>query len=95
MADQRLASPVHANEGKEPMLNLVQLACSRGEMIERDGESDLVRVILELDFPEADAKAVAFTHISRDHQGGGTWKGRRSHALPPTPDRLERKGLRS
>ena len=53
MTDQRLASLVHADKQKQAMGGLVPLARSGRKVIYRDGNSDLVRQFLNLDFPES------------------------------------------
>jgi len=42
VTDQRFAAPVLADEGKQPMLDLVPLAGSRWQMADRDLQSGIV-----------------------------------------------------
>ena len=50
-ADQRLASPIHADEGKHPVLDPVPLARARWIVANGDGYYDAVRQLLQARFP--------------------------------------------
>ena len=48
---KRLPSPVRGDERKETMLHLVPFAGSRGEMTDRDRQTDGIRKFLQLVLP--------------------------------------------
>ncbi len=75
MADQRLSFPVHADNRKQPMLDLVPLAGSGRKMTYRDGNPDLVRQFLSLHFPESYARSVAPSAIRSNQKFGGVRVG--------------------
>ena len=52
MTDQRLASPILTDEGKQPALDLVPLAGPRREMTDRNRNLELIGQILNLGLPQ-------------------------------------------
>src|SRR3982751_5499062 len=53
MTDQRFASPVLADEGKQTMFDFVPFAGTRWEVTDRDFESRFVGQLLSFPFPQA------------------------------------------
>jgi hypothetical protein len=51
MADQRLATPVHGDEGEQPVFDLVPLAGAGRQVRHGDLQTDLVGEALEFAFP--------------------------------------------
>src|SRR6201998_4403061 len=68
MAYQRLASPVHADEREQPMLDPVQFAGSGRQVGHRDLEAGLVGKALEFSLPQLDLRPVAATTVRGDRQ---------------------------
>src|SRR5207244_1734755 len=56
---QRLATPVGADVGKEPMLDLVPLARSGRQMTDGDRQARAVGQALQFPFPEPHPRAIA------------------------------------
>src|SRR5713101_8605242 len=57
--DERRAAPVHRDVRKQPMLDLVPLACPWREMTHRDDEARTVGELLQFPLPQTQAGAVA------------------------------------
>jgi hypothetical protein len=64
--DQGLSSPVQTDEREKPVLDLVPLAGSRRIVTDRDRYPDLIRHLLQVEFPEAKAISVAPPSICAD-----------------------------
>src|SRR5271165_2102392 len=90
MADQRLASPVLRDEGKQPMLDLVPLAGSRREVTDRDLQPGFVGQLLQLQFPQPHSRPVAPSAVRRDQKLSGIGVHLPTHHAPPSPDALDR-----
>ena len=63
---QRFPAPVLADEGKEPVLDLVPLAGARREMADNDSQACFVGQFLQLEFPKPEPGAIAASRVSRD-----------------------------
>ena len=64
--DQRLSSPVQTDKREKPMFDLVPLAGSRRIVTDRDRYPDLIRHLLQMEFPGAKAISVAPPSIRTD-----------------------------
>src|ERR1700676_3030407 len=71
VTDQGLATPVLRDVAEHTMLNLVPFAGARREMADMDGQAQLARQVLQRDFPEPAAAAVATAAIGGDQQLAG------------------------
>ena len=54
IAAQRFASPIDRDEREQTVLYLVPLAGARWQVTDCDGQLELVRQLLKLDFPQTD-----------------------------------------
>src|SRR5262245_33890038 len=63
---QRLAPPIGRDEREEAMFDLVPLAGARREMTHRQRPSRLISKLLQLPFPQSQARAVAAPRIRGD-----------------------------
>jgi hypothetical protein len=72
------------------VLNLVPLACPRGEVAHLQRQLQLVRKFLQSDSPESISTAVAAATIGGDHEFLCSWEPRRSHFGPPPADTCNR-----
>jgi len=83
--DQRLPSPVQTDKRKEPVLDLVPLAGSRRIVTDRDRYPDLIRHLLQVDFPGAQAISVAPPRdpTARRNNCGGWAKPRKAPSYQP------------
>src|SRR6266851_9185359 len=88
-AHQRPASPVHADEGEEAVLDLVPLAGSGRVVTHRDRCLELVGQLLEMKLPGAEPIAVTPSGIGTDQQALGLWITPSSEHPPPPPDALD------
>jgi hypothetical protein len=52
VADQGLGTPVHRDEGEEPVLDLVPLAGSGRQVVDFDVDAEFIRQTLEFKFPQ-------------------------------------------
>src|SRR2546427_2093953 len=86
--DERPPLPVHADEGEEPMLDLVPLARSRRVVTDRNRHPHLIRELLEMKFPCSKATSVASTGIRADQNAPRRRIGLPSQHPPPTADAL-------
>src|SRR5580700_4473570 len=66
--DQRLAFPVQADEGKQPVFDLVPLAGSGRIMANGDRHASFITQRLQMQLPGARPAAVAASAISADQQ---------------------------
>ena len=64
--DQRLSSPVQTDEREEPVLDLVPLAGAGRIVTDRNRYPDLIRHLLQVEFPGAQAISVAPPSIRTD-----------------------------
>src|SRR3990172_7267233 len=71
MGEQGLSSPVLADEGKQPVFDLVPLARSRRKMAHRDWVAKTVRQALQFPFPQTHPRPVASAAVGDDEQGAG------------------------
>jgi len=70
VADQRLATPVLGDEGKEPMFDAIPFTGAGWVMDDSNGKPGLVDEGLQLAFPQANTKAIAAPTIGGDEQAG-------------------------
>ena len=89
VTDQGLALPVLGDMAEHPMLDLVPFAGPRREVADVDGQAQLARQVLQRDFPEPAAAAVAAAAIGGDQQLAGAGVARRTHLTPPATDRFD------
>src|ERR1700752_1319570 len=92
IAAQRLASPIDRDEREKAMLYLVPLRGARRQVTDRDGQLELVRQLLKLNFPQTNTISVAATTVSRKHEALGVRVTLLSHRPPPAADRIAGKG---
>src|ERR1700732_291192 len=90
IADERLRAPVHANEGEQPVLDLVPLARSGRKMMDLNGDAEFVGETLQLSLPQTHARAVRSAAVRRDDQTLGSRIATAADSLPPPSDRLNR-----
>src|SRR5262249_35537094 len=83
VAHERLPAPVLADEGEQPMLDLVPLARARREVGHCDLQPRLISKPLEFQFPQTHARPITPPAIRRDQQGPGLRVGALPHRLPP------------
>src|SRR5262245_36163017 len=88
VAYERLAAPVLADEGEQPMLDLVPLARPWWEVGHGDLQPCLIRQPLEFQFPQPHARPIAPPAICRDQQGPGLRVRTLPHRLPPATNTL-------
>jgi hypothetical protein len=74
------------------MLYLVPLRGAWRQVTDRDGQLELVRQLLKLNFPQTDTISVAATTVSRNHEALGARVTLFSHRPPPAADRIDGKG---
>lgn len=91
---QRPASPVSTDKRKQPVFNLVPLACPGREMTDRNRQPHLIGQSPEFPLPQAGPGSVASARIGCDQQGSGLRVGRASHRPPPPSNALDGKGRR-
>src|SRR6201988_2504977 len=91
-AAQRLASPIDRDEREQTMLYLVPLRSTWRQVADRDGQLELVRQLLKLNFPQTDTISVAATTVSRNPEALGVRVTLLSHRPPPAADRINGKG---
>ena len=65
---QRFSTPVLADEGEHPMLDLVPLAGSRWQVTYVYGQAGLIGESLEFPFPQTQAHAITASAVNRDEQ---------------------------
>jgi len=63
---QWLASPIGRDEGKEAGLDLVPLAGPGRKMTDRNGQAGVIGEVLQLQFPQAQASAIASPAVRRN-----------------------------
>jgi hypothetical protein len=90
MTDERLATPVLADKGKQAVLDLVPLAGTRRQMTDRNPQAGFVGRLLQFHFPKAPACPVAPARIRCNQQSSGPRIGRLPQRVPPAPDALHR-----
>jgi hypothetical protein len=73
---------------KHPVLNLVPLARTRGEVAHRDRQPQEIGQVLDRYLPEPGSTTVTAPGIRRDQKPLGLGIDLRSHLLPPTAQRL-------
>src|SRR5450755_3022871 len=86
MTHKWLASPVVGNEREQTMLDLVPLAGAGRKVTDRQRQLDVVSQLLQGNFPQTSARAVAPAAIRGNQQLLGTRKPRRPHFFPPAPN---------
>src|SRR5262245_62091403 len=91
VAHERLPAPVLADEGEQPMLDLVPLARPRREVGYGDRQPRLISQPLEFQFPQPHARPIAPPAIRRDQQSRGLWVCGVPHRLPPAANTLHGK----
>ena len=95
IADERLGAPVLADEGEEPVLDFVPLACTRGgQVADHDVEAELVGQLPEFAFPQPHPRAVAAAAISGDQQSRCIGVARPPEVAPPLTDAIDRESSR-
>jgi len=92
VVEQRLAAPVLADRRKQPMFDLVPLTGARGQVADLQDQPRLVSQALQFPLPQPTLVAIAAPAVSTDQQPRGLWVGALTHAVPPAPDSLHRKG---
>src|SRR5690348_4916731 len=92
MADQRLAAPIHGDEGEQAVLDFVPFAGARGQVSHRHRQPCLVGKSLQLTLPEPELHPVAAAAGGGDRQTCGTGIARLPKLVPPAPDALDGKG---
>ena len=85
---ERLPAPVLADEGEQPMLDLVPLARPWREVGHGDLQPRLIREPLEFQFPQTHARPITPPAIRRDQQGPGLRVSALPHRLPPAANTL-------
>src|SRR5512135_298206 len=85
VTDQRLASPVLADEREEPMLDLVPLARPWRQVTHRDLQARLIRQPLQSHLPKVHPRTVAPSTIGGDQQPLGSGVVRLAHRVPGIP----------
>ena len=88
---QGLPPPVHTDERKHSVLDLVPFAGSRRVMAHRDTKTELIYEALQMVFPCTGAVPIAPTAVCTDQQGLGLGVVMPTHSLPPSPDTLDGK----
>jgi hypothetical protein len=83
---QGLAAPVDADEGKEPVFDLVPLTGSRRIMRDADGDAHLNGEALKMHFPRTQPMAVAAACVSTNQQTLGVRITLAAQQPPPAPD---------
>ena len=83
MARQRSSAPILRNVSKHSMLDLIPLASAGGQMTDRDPQLCLVRQLLQLRFPQPEARAVTPAPIGNDEQLSSAWISPHPHLSPP------------
>lgn len=94
VTDQGAPPPVHADEGKHPMFDLVPFTGLGRQMTHGDRQAGFVRKGLQLTFPETHAGPVAPSAVRRDQKGAGRRISLNSHLCPPPADAFHGKGGR-
>ncbi len=92
VADERLGTPVLADEGEEAVLDFVPLAGARRQMVDLDPEPGLVGQRLQFTLPQTDARTIAAAAVGSDEQPCGTGVAGAAQFLPPAPDAVDGKG---
>ena len=82
-AFQGSTAPVLTDMAEHPMFDLVPFAGARREMTDMNGHIELLSQLLDFDFPEAHATAIAAAAIGGDQQFHGLGVESYSHPLPP------------
>jgi transposase len=83
---ERLATPVLRDVAEHAVLDLVPLARPGWEVAHRDPQAQVIRQVLQPDFPQPRPIAVTAPGIGGDQQPPGLRIDRRPHLLPPAPD---------
>ena len=83
-------APASGDERKETVLELVPLAGAWRKVKNGDCESEFIGELLQLDLPEAHARAVAAAAIGRDRQATGLRVALVTHRGPPGAYRIDR-----
>src|SRR4029077_7740382 len=92
VADEGLGTPVDRDEGEHAVLDLIPLAGAGRQVVDFDVDVEFVGQTLELEFPEANARAIAPAAVRRDDQLGGYRIAGAGDLLPPAADALNREG---
>src|SRR5450631_226505 len=87
-ADEWFPSPVHADEGEHPVLDLIPFACPRWIMADYHFKPGLVAELLEVVFPGPVPGRVASPAVGADEQALGVGVVADSKLEPPSPDAL-------
>src|SRR6266849_6060929 len=88
---QRFTSPVRGNEGDQAMFDLIPLAGARRKMTHGQRPPRLVGELLQLPFPQAQARPVAAASVRRDEHGVCLRVQAAAFRPPPAPDGGHRK----
>src|SRR5213594_672649 len=88
--DQWPTPPVEADEGKQPVLDLVPLAGSRGIVTYSDRSADFIRQPLEFDLPSTQTGSVAPTTVGADQEACRERICSSSVHSPPPANALDR-----
>ena len=94
IADQRLGTPVHADEREQAVLYLVPLAGSGRQVVDIDLDAEFVGQALQLTLPQARARGVAAAAVRGDRQVSGVRIPGGADVLPPAADGLHGEGRR-
>src|SRR5712672_878527 len=92
VADQGASLPVLADEGEEPVLDLVPLAGAGREMADGDVEPDLVGQLLELPLPQTHARPIAAAAIGGNLKPLGPRIAGAAELAPPAANGVDGEG---
>jgi len=92
VADQRLASPVHADKGKQAVFYSIPFACPGRKVADSNRYTDLVGKSLQLELPEPHPCAIASTAVSRYEQFRRVGISPYADTLPPPSNGLYGEG---
>src|SRR5512132_3198851 len=91
---QRLPTPVGSDVAEHPVLDLVPLARTRGQVAHTDAQATLLSEALQFPLPQPRAGAVAAATVGGNQQLRGLRIHCRTHLEPPGTDRCDREGWR-
>ena len=92
VSDERFATPVLANVGKQPMLALVPLTGSRRQMTYTALQSGFIGEFLEFDFPQMHARPIAAPTVGGNQHALGIGVAWLLQQLPPASNVCDGKG---
>ncbi len=90
-AGQRSTPPVLRDMTEHPVFNLVPFAGAGWKVTDVTDQPGFIDEFLQFQLPEPDSIAVAAATIGGDQQLLGLRINRLTHAIPPAPDRFDRK----